>query len=383
MTPYPRYEALDVLRGFALLGILMVNFEAFAMPVFIDFAWRVRQFTGAADVGAMWAMQFLCDGKFILIFSFLFGYGAQNQLARADPDAARAARRYQRRLGALFVIGLVHAVVLWSGDILTAYAIVGLFLVPLSKSPTRTLWLVAIFGWISSIGAEAAMGFIAGTIQADSQEAARTVLLYRSGAFAELAADRMTLLPLLLLTPVIYGPQILAAFTVGMIASRGRWFSDLAAEAPRWRRVLRYALPVAVLGNAIYPFLWAQAIRMGDGGMLTLAFAMRGLFPPFGSAVYVSAIALLLTHPAWRERLHAFAYPGRMSLSTYIGESFLCGFLFLGYGLQLYGKVGPARGALMMLVVYAVLALFARYWLTLQRAGPLEMAMRAFVERQK
>ena len=76
MALSPRYEALDVLRGFALLGILMVNFEAFAMPALVDFAWRVRQFTGTADVVAMWVMQFLCDGKLILIFSFLFGYGA-------------------------------------------------------------------------------------------------------------------------------------------------------------------------------------------------------------------------------------------------------------------------------------------------------------------
>jgi uncharacterized protein len=113
-----------------------------------------------------------------------------------------------------------------------------------------------------------------------------------------------------------------------------------------------------------------------------LVHALRGAFTPLGTAAYIAAIALALASPRWREPLMFFAPPGRMSLSTYVGESLLCGFLFLGYGLGHYGQAGPARGALLMAAVYLALALFARWWLANQRSGPLETALRAHVERQ-
>jgi len=378
----PRYEALDVLRGYALFGILLVNYEAFAMPAFADWNYRVTNFPAPADMIVAWLTQLFCDGKFILIFSFLFGYGAQNQLGRPDLAETEAVRRFRRRLAALFVLGVLHTVLLFPGDILTAYAIVGLALVPLRAASTHTLWRVAAFGWMFSILAEAAAGYIMGIVTVDAASVAQELATFRDGPYGQMVIERATMAPMLLVTAVVMGPQLLGAFAVGMIASRERWFSDLTGEAPRWRRVLRRALPVALVGNAAYTALWHWAAVWEDPGALAIALAGRGLFPPLGSAVYVAAIAVLLTRPVWRARLAFFAPLGRMSLSTYIGESILCGFLFMSYGLGLFGETGPARSVALMVLVYAVLAVFSRYWLARHAIGPLEFFMRAFVERR-
>ena len=129
---------IDVLRGFALLGILVVNMAAFrAPPVF-----------GEADAGALdrvatFLIAFGFEQKFYVLFSFLFGYGLSEQMARAAARGARFIPRFLRRLLGLFLIGLAHALLLFTGDILVTYALLGVVLLLMRNARDRVLLGVA------------------------------------------------------------------------------------------------------------------------------------------------------------------------------------------------------------------------------------------------
>ena len=132
-----RLFALDALRGFALLGILCVNMPFFAMPGIADPDFPARQFPAPADTATRWAVAALAEGKFYPLFSFLFGYGFAVQMARGGARGAR--RSFARRLLGLLVLGVAHALLLWAGDILATYAVVGACLLLFARVEQRAL----------------------------------------------------------------------------------------------------------------------------------------------------------------------------------------------------------------------------------------------------
>ncbi|MGI8441196.1 MAG: hypothetical protein ACR2NV_13555 [Thermoleophilaceae bacterium] len=127
-----RMVVLDVLRGVA--GILVVNMPFVATPGIVDPDFLTRELPGAVDRAARWLVTFLAEGKFYPLFSFLFGYGFAVQLSRDAPGSPR--RRYVRRLAGLLLLGLAHVTLLWAGDILAIYAVLGSRCCSSSAEPT-------------------------------------------------------------------------------------------------------------------------------------------------------------------------------------------------------------------------------------------------------
>ena len=153
-----RIEALDALRGIALLGILFVNFSFIAMPEGSFGTYIDLQFPSDWDRWAQFLIEALCDGKFILIFSFLFGWGFYSQLRSGDTDANRW--RFFRRLGGLLLIGLLHACLLFVGDILVTYAILGVPLFWMRGWSARKLLIAASCMWLVSLLGHVLLGFV-------------------------------------------------------------------------------------------------------------------------------------------------------------------------------------------------------------------------------
>jgi len=148
IAPPERVQAIDILRGFALFGILAANMRAFNAPAQAYFdpglLWK-----GAADRAVQGAVDVLISGKFITLFSFLFGLGFAVQMERAEARGAGFAEIYRRRLFALLAIGLAHATLLWWGDILLPYALVGFLLLLFRRRRQKTLFLWAQVGlWL-------------------------------------------------------------------------------------------------------------------------------------------------------------------------------------------------------------------------------------------
>lgn len=377
--PPERQPTLDILRGFALLGILMVNFEFFAAPAVTAPEYLARSFPGRIDRVAAWLMQLLFDGKFLLLFSFLFGYGLHIQMTRAAAQNESPLPRYGRRLAGLLIIGLIHATLLFVGDILVTYALMGALLIAFRHASPRTLLASALACWALSIGGHAALGWLALRFPGDEPDVAALLATYRHGAWFEITAQRLRELALLYaITPLLLMPQVLGMFLLGLCAAKTGKLQDLQAEAGLWRRVWAWCLPLGLLGNALYVSLLSRATE-GAAALVIGGLAGRAAFTPLGTMTTIAGFALLLRSRKWQRWLSPLAREGRLSLSNYLGESLVCGFLFNAYGFGLYGHVGPASGFVLMLLVFGLQLLVSGWWLRRFSIGPLEWLLRGFV----
>ncbi len=374
-----RVEVIDVLRGFALLGIVIVNMGAFKGGSFGS----LRD-AGVLDQAASWLVAFGFQTKFYVLFSFLFGYGLSVQMNRATARSAPFVPRFLRRLLGLLLIGLVHAVLLFTGDILVTYALLGLILLLLRNASntallriaailiTATVLLLAVFGVVLAASA-------AGAPVAPDANAAITgsAAAYR-GTPADVIGERIREYPGTLAFALFgQGPTALAMFLVGLWAGRRRLLERVDDHLPLLRRVLSVGLAVGVPGALI----WAT-FRVINGFTFDANFLWAAAFDfataPFLSAVYATTIMLLYRNATWRRRLAPLAAVGRLSLSNYLLQSLVAALVFTGYGLRLYGQVGAAWGLALSLIIFAVQIPLSVWWLGRFQFGPAEWLLRSF-----
>jgi uncharacterized protein len=368
--PGERLPAIDILRGAALLGILLVNMLAFSGP-WIDEVTPLSYWSSPADRWAEWGVLVLAEGASYSAFSLLFGLGFALQLRRGERRDEAALPRYRRRLLWLLAIGLVHLLLIWFGDILTHYALIGLLLLPFARTPVVTL-----LRWSAALLALASLLYLAagGAVTSDrlSGDAAELVRLYRDGGFGDILAQRLDDgITALIATPLLV-PGLLWLFLLGFAAGRARLFSDLAGSAPLLRRVRALALSVALVCKGLYG--WLLLARPDNPFGLLLSTGLGG--PALG-LVYLSSLALLLSDPAWLARLRPLAALGRMALSNYLAHSLVFTLLFYGYGAGLYGRLGPATTLGFALGMIALQLTLSREWLARFRFGPVEWLWRS------
>ena len=377
-----RVKVLDVLRGFALLGILLVNMAAFRGPVFGDTGLE----TGLLDRVVTFLVAFGFEQKFYVLFSFLFGYGLSVQMNRAAERSTRFVPRFLRRLLGLFLIGLAHALLLYTGDILVTYALLGIVLLLLRNVSERVLLgmavgLVAVtflaFSVTGIVSAGAPGGddgaFVAG-LQADGE---RSVEAY-TGSPGEVIAERVREYPGSLGFALLgQGPTALAMFLVGLCVGRRRMFERVDEYQPLLRRVRRIGLLVGGSGALV----WATERTISGFGFDTsffLASAADFATAPFLSAVYVVTITLVFRTPNGSRWLSPLVPVGRMALSNYLFQSLVAALIFTGYGLRLYGHVGAALGLVLSLAIFAVQIPMSALWMRYFDFGPAEWVLRSF-----
>lgn len=394
-APVPRDErvpVLDVLRGFALLGIVVVNLAAFKAPL----AYRSPD-PGALDEAARWLVSTLAAGKFYLLFSFLFGYGLSVQTRRWAGSAGTALRpRFLRRLLGLFLLGLAHALLLFVGDILMIYAVLGLVLLALRAAAPRALLgtAAALVGAHASLFllAGAATGALAGdagdagdtdlyALSEPERRQAEAVMRAYRGSVTDVVGQRVADLPEALATGLLVQvPSVLAMFLVGLAAGRLRLLERLGepASAPLLRRVQLLGLLVGLPGSVVFAALDASGTAwavLGLGVLLLTAPLLTGL--------YVATIVRVWTSPAGARLLAPLAPVGRMALTNYLLESLLAALVFTGYGLGWFGRVGPATGLLVAAAIWLVLLPWSRWWLARFDLGPAEWLLRSFTYRRR
>ncbi|MBT9456186.1 MAG: DUF418 domain-containing protein [Burkholderiaceae bacterium] len=384
-SPPARLLQLDALRGFALLGILMVNIGAFASAYF-GLGVGDPQFAAPLDRAVRWVVALLFETKFYLLFSFLFGYSFTLQM----DSAARAGRafvpRMQRRLLGLLLLGLAHAVLLYLGDILSTYALLGLVLLSLRGCADGQLlrWARRLIGLTALAWALLGLlllmtssGGFAPELQAQALAAQQAYL----ESPASVVAQHLRELPSTLgMVWLVQGPCALAMFLLGRLAGGQRWFEGegwregLRQWAPRGRPAL--ALVLGLAGSLCYASVAAMAL--GDGWTL-LALGLDLLTAPFLTLTlsYVLALMALFQRPAGDRWLAWLAPAGRMALSNYLLQSLVCALIFTAYGLGLMGQVAPLGGVLIALALFAAQLWLSRWWLERFAYGPAEWLLRA------
>jgi uncharacterized protein len=389
-----RIAAIDTVRGVAVLGILAMNVQSFAMiGAAYFFPTAYGDLTGANHV--VWLLSaLLAHRKFMTIFSMLFGAGLILQWHRAGPAIAAGARfagLWYRRMFWLLVIGLVHAYALWYGDILVAYAVCGCLIYPLRRLSAG--WLVVLGLALLAVGSglsvlagvsaphwpQASLDQFTAGWQPAPAKVAEEVAAMRGGWLAQ----NQVRVPasLFMQTFVFVFSTVWRAsgcMLLGMALMKGGYLTGGRPRAYRsWIVVaLAVGVPVSLFGirgviardwEPVYTFFLGS--QYGYWGSLPVAFGWLGL-------------ALLACHNDWwpglRRRLAAV---GRTALSCYLLQTLICTTLFYGHGFGLFGRVSRVGQAGVTVAVWIVLLWLAPWWLDRYRFGPMEWLWRALAYR--
>ena len=396
-----RIETMDVLRGFALLGILLMNIEAMVGPLMESLTGVNPRFTGA-DRWMDAAIYILVQGKFITLFSLLFGMGFAVMLERARSRGGGGAALYVRRLLALLAIGVAHALLIWSGDILTTYALLGFLLLLFFRNtkvsrlpkwgivlyvvPLALPWLMALFGAMAQHDPQAAAEWDKG-MAAQAQQIAALIdgerQAYGAGDFAQATAQRAKDTAAMLGFLPFFGITLLGVFALGTWFVRSGTIRDPGARLPLFRKLLAagllIGLPLMLWSTWTHPTHSFSGIDFDAAAAQTAAQIANLLM----SLAYFSAIVLLMRKPAWRARLGWLAPAGRMALTNYLLQSLVCTLIFYHYGLGYFEQLPRLWQPAFVLAVFAAQVFFSRWWLSRFRYGPMEWLWRwiTYLER--
>jgi len=379
-----RVELIDILRGFALLGILTVNFWGSSGET----ARRLdRIVTDVLDIAV--------SSSFYPLFSFLFGLGFAVQLLRARERGAGVVTTYVRRLLALFLIGAFHAIVIWNGDILVTYAILGLVLVPLHRLSDR--WLVAIAAVVLTAGSlgPAAQGLLN---RVGGEQAAETRVLSDLARFernrtgwvlterADLDSNTTRLRSFTTSIATRWSQfrmgvrwelsrhsllsDIAAIFLLGFVVGRRR----ILQEAARHRNALTAAAAIgltASIAGTLVVYVWKPASAVLN--------SLGWSFQDYGATMfYISAISVGVTFvPAVARAFRHFAPAGRIGLTNYLLESITMTVLFSRYGASLKQPSTALWLGINLVFFFGLLLPFSRWWIQRFRFGPAEWVWRS------
>jgi len=386
-----RVEILDVLRGFAIFGILLVNMEAFGWPLVLV---NAQEWPRMVDRVADWLISFFAQGKFYPLFAFLFGYGLTIQMAHLEARGARFIPLYLRRLSVLLLIGAAHTLLLWMGDILITYALVGFPLLLFRTRRPKTLLLWALIGVLITVALYAAsvrpVEYLTrraiGSPRIEQPpgqrgvldwfDARRTVHIYSRGPYGQIFRQRLAEAALVHVAGFIFLPHLFALFLLGLYAGRRRLLHDIPGHLPFFRKILPWALGIGIAGNlvAVVAEEYTRYVEMPRIEFLGVLSNLVG--GPALTFCYVSAFVLVASGEA-RRLLRPLAEVGRMALSNYLLQSLICTTIFYSYGLGLYGQVGPARGLAIAIAIFLAQIPLSVWWLRRFRFGPAEWLWRS------
>ena len=369
----------DVLRGFALLGILLVNLAFFSHHT-LDGV-RGDDVAGGGNQVAVMVMLTLFQGKFYLLFSFLFGYSSL-YITKGE-KAGR--KRWVGRSLLLMVLGVLHFSFLWHGDILFLYGAFGLLLVAFMfrSNKTLTVWSWVLWGASAFVMTALSLLTWAGEMAGFSFDVPPPALdaVMQDGSYGDSIGPRVELWAGGITGGVLLqGGLVFAAFLVGIIAARKKLLTDNSNQL-RIRKMLVWGfglgLPLQIL--AAWLFVSNELSATTSEGVFFGALTLGFMTAPLLSMGYIAAIVVLVRRgPALVSWLR---FPGRMALTNYIAQSVALSLLFGPWGLGLYATIDYWAAFLIAVGIFIVFAFLSAWWLRIFAQGPLEWLMGVLTRR--
>ena len=380
VQPKRRIEVVDILRGFSVLGILIFNMLSFSGYLY----WPLDGMSSINRAVVLF-VKFFAQAKFYTLFSFLFGWGMAIQMERAAQRGSRFVPLYVRRLLILLLIGLMHAILIWDGDILVTYAVLGLPLLLFRRRSDRAL-LVAVVVCILIPVLLSTPGPAASFREAYAEATAgwRQEMLvgyqtnvHAQGSYLELTIHRLRSIRSGYAGVIYWGTHIFGMFLLGLYVGRRRILHDVSAHLPLFRRVMWWGLAVGIPCNLAFVAATASPDLVPPDYYDLATRGARTIGGPALCLFYISAIVLLVQKRDWRQRLSPLASVGRTALSNYLFQSIVCTLFFYGYGLGLYGRLGPAITLALTFILYRAQISLSNWWLSRYRFGPAEWLWRS------
>ncbi|MCG3089760.1 DUF418 domain-containing protein [Sporosarcina cyprini] len=373
-----RINVLDALRGFALLGILIVNINFFNESLFA-ISLGGLPVEGWLNKAIQYLSTLFVEGKFMLLFSFLFGYGAIILYRNAETAGKKFTWMFVKRMLALLLFGILHGVFLWYGDILTTYAIVGLlFVLFVRRRPKTLLTLSMVFTLFIPFIMSAFMlfGSLSGAENMDDMYAVDPLQIqqyqqqdqriYGEGSYGEITKKRIGDYIASFFNMVLFMPQVLGTFLFGAYFGKRKLLEDIPSKK-RFLVRLGFIGGIAGLALTVPRILWESS-----NSLLDIFSVFIGA--PLLMLSYVACFSLWYTSsPKW---LHMFSYPGRLAFTMYILQSVLCGFIFYSYGFGLFGTMEVWQTTAIAFLLFGLQIAISALWLRRFRTGPLEYVWR-------
>lgn len=378
-TERQRHVILDALRGLALMGIALANFPEFALWTFLSSEQQAAMPTAYIDEIVRFLQYLVVDGKFYSIFSILFGIGFSLIMER------HGLRLFVRRMLILVIIGFLHLMFIWSGDILLLYAVGGLLLTLMIGLSDKSLFILALSLIMIPVGLDALIEFGGFDFPEPFYQAwwnKAEALGINEANFASWLRDANSygqMFAFLIqgayerLWEFVEGhrlPKVVGLFILGYLASKHRLYARLQ-DLPLWKALywnVSIGLPTSLL--------YAWSATSGHPWGLTVHSLLYAVSVIPLAIVFIIGICLLYLQSPKSVVFRWLAAPGRMALSCYISHSLIGVLLFYGLGFGLGTSLGLVYIELIALVVFFIQIIVCRIWLNYFRFGPLEWLWR-------
>lgn len=378
VTSGERIGELDVLRGFALLGVLVANIFWFSAGYFSSPIERMEAiFADPSNTPILFAVDWLVSDKANTTFATLFGMGFWVQMRRIEERGGAFASLYLKRLFILMVFGLINITLIWPWDILFIYSMAGVLLFLLRKLPFKVmlgLGLVLVFarpvlGHFAELG-----GFEAfNDMVFNDEAAAQRNAIFVGGTYAQWVGEAWQLFwtgGMRSLEIPVWVLYALGRFMIGASIVRSGWLDNIPERLPQLRKWFWIFLPVGLLGEAVYAAELID-IELVPGVMhaaTSLVLAMA----------YGLGLILFFNAPSLRGMAAPFAPVGRMALTNYLVQGVFIGLVLYGFhgGMALAGTIEPQTALMAALLFYIAQVAFSHLWLARYRFGPMEWLWR-------
>lgn len=397
LRPIPqsqRLKHIDIIRGVAIFGILFVNMAHFSYPdLYLHIIGPDNFFMkewGRLDSLTDQLLNMFVQMKFIMMFSFLFGFGMILMMERAIDKGENFVRIFMRRLLVLLLFGFIHAFLIWDGDILTEYALLGFILLLFRNRKPKTILTWAIIFYLLFLIPFVMMTFSSPTetsewieenesfIAESEQNAKQAIHVYSKGTFTEVAQQRihdrkfyMSLNGMASLNPIIYfysNIPYFCMFLLGAYFAKKRFFHLPTAHQSTLKKLWIVSLLIGLPTNIMF------GINQNESLLLIGA--------PFLMLFYALTIIFFMNRPLLNRLLKPFSAVGKTALSNYILQSLIATTIFYSYGLGLYGSVKPFMGLFLSMAIFAFQLVISNLWVRHFRYGPLEYIWRVMTYRK-
>ena len=389
VAPSQRHEIIDIVRGFALFGVLVANLaftaQWFATPESVLESMATATIDGYVDL----ALLYLVDHKFISLFSMLFGLGLAMQVRRARERGQPIGGFLFRRMLVLWLIGMAHAVFVWHGDILQYYAVAGVTLLVFGRFSQRTILMSGLcLGVLSGLMPWIGLLLGQGGVDPGSEEVlARRYQTMTEGSYLDIVRMNMDVIRSdyakvfgdIASSAVIWylGPlwKALIGYAIGLSGLHERP-EDLARIA---RRLLPWTLLIGLtVGSIPVVSLVGWDVWLSSGGpwarllMVPVEFASVAL-----AAGYACILVILWNRGTGRRIIGSLAPVGRTALTNYIMQSVLMVLVLYGIGFGLIGRIGGTLCIAASILIFGMQVAASAWWLRRFRFGPVEWLWRS------